>query len=459
MPPKLVAALLGCLAASAVPVASTAGAGTAPPREPTCTTDASASSERRELVVWHQLGFLAEEQFERFVTEFEAANPAIDIVPENLDEQGGMLQGLRSDRTPPDIVIMNQESMINLTDSGRVTPAQACVDADPSFDLGDLLPAIVEVNSIGEVMWGLPVFTSTPVIYFDQAQFRAAGLDPTTPPQTLDELAAQLEALLATGQITRGLVTASAEWFITAWAADAGVELAPSSGRVPLGPDALDLLQPELLERLDGLLELGTRGLVDDVGNEQFEDLLRLTDPVNAAGMVAHTSGSMRVVYDLLADGRFDDSELGVFPFPLTSRGTVLGGPTSFMFASTPAQQSAAWAFMSYLAGTEVQAVVGTLGYAAARTSSLADPQLQAAWEASPGLRVPTEVVRAIDVSTPGTVGLASGPEYRVVWRLGWAARDVIDGSPPADALGRALIDIDSGLAAYHRARAQAAAP
>lgn len=438
----------------AVPGAS----GAAPDRDArTCAVDLDDSP--RTLTVWHQLGFLAADQLEVLIDEFEAAQPGVTVEAINLQQQGGMLQALRSDRPAPDVLLINAETLINVTDSGRVTPVAACIAEDPSFDQADLLPAVVEALSVDDTLWGLPMLMSTPVLYFDQAQFRAAGLDPSDPPGDVDELVGQLRTLVDSGQVTKGMVTASAEWFALAWAADLGLELADDAGHVANGGREVDLLQQPLLDRLEGISIMGAEGLIDDIGNQAFEDLLKLTDPVDPAGMVPHTSGTMGVVYDLLDDGRFEDSELGVWPFPLTDRGTVLGGPVSFMFAEDAGQQALAWAFMSHMASPAAQARAATLGYIGARRSSLDDPALQAAWQDRPGLRVPTEVVAAIDPTLPGSVGTAVGPDYRLEWRLGWAVREIIDGSSPRDALARAEIDINLTLDAYLEARARAGLP
>jgi sn-glycerol 3-phosphate transport system substrate-binding protein len=411
------------------------------------------------VTVWHQLGFLAEEQLGVLIDEFEAARPGVTVEAVDVGADGGLLQALRSDRPAPDVLLVNAEAIVNITDSGRVTPAAACIAEDPSFDQDDLLPAVVAALSVDDTLYALPMLMSTPVVYFDQAQFRAAGLDPADAPDDMDELVGQLRTLVSSGQVQTGMVTASAEWFVLAWAADLGLELADDSGRVALGARELDVLQEPLLERLEGISTMGAERLIDDIGNEGFEDLLKLTDPVRPAGMVPHTSGSMGVVYDLLADGRFENSELGVFPFPFTERGTVVGGPVSFMFAEDPGQQALAWSFMAHLASPASQARAATLGYVGARRSSLEDPVVQAAWRDRPGLRVPNEVVAAIDGSRPGSVSVAAGPDYRLEWRLGWAVRDIIDGSSPRDSLARAEIDIELALDAYAEARARAAAP
>lgn len=331
-----------------------------------------------------------------------------------------------------------------------------CLATSDLIDVDDLLPAAVAENTVDGELWALPAFVSTPVVYIDQSQFRAVGLDPTDVPEDLAQLRTMLEALRTQGGLADGFVTASSDWFISAWAADLGVRFAPDDGRTALGPEHLDLHDSALESRLGGLADLAEDGLVRYVDGKNYADLLLLTDPTAPAAMVLHTSGSMGTVYGLLEDGRFDDSELGVLPFPLTDSGTVLGGPSGWLLADSPTQQRASWAFLAYLSGPDAQAKIGTIGYAPVHRDALSDPGLQAAWTERPGLRVPTDVLWAIDPAG-GHVGWEAGPSVRVAWRLDWAGHNVLDGRSIPDALDDAMTDLDSILASYRDARHQAA--
>lgn len=429
----------------------------APPENACTLTLARGPDAPSRLVVWHVMGFAPEEMLVELTAEFESANPGLDVELVNLQAQGGVLQGLRADLPEPDVVLINQEANINLSDSGRATPVEACAVADDDFDAADLMPAAIAANSVDDTLWSLPVMVSTPLTYFDKTQFRAAGVDPDSPPADLDQLEAVLRTMLESGQVKAGLVTASPEWFISAWAADLGIEFADESGRNALGPSEFNLEQKPLVDRLEHLRDMAEAGLVASVDGRDFQDLLLLTDPTAPAAMVAHSSGSMKTVYDTL-ESAFPYAELGVFPFPTVTAGTTLGGQNAWMIARTAEQQSLSWRYMKFLSGTEAQARIGTLGYAPARLSSLDDPALVQEWTERPGLRVASDVLWAIEPG-PGNVGWAAGPESTVTWRLAWSARDILAGRPAADALKDAETDVDSTLIAYRRARGQTAAP
>jgi sn-glycerol 3-phosphate transport system substrate-binding protein len=303
----------------------------------------------------------------------------------------------------------------------------------------------------------MPFMTSTPVLYFDRNQFRSAGVDPDALPSDMGSLMEQVEQVIDAGVVKRGFVTASTEWFVSIWAADLGLELAPLSGRTALGPTTFDLSDNQLIGRLDRLRSFAEDGVVEHVPGDDFNDLLLLTDPTAPAAMVAHSSGSMKTVYDTL-EVAFPNSELGVLPFPDSSNGTILGGPNAWLLADTEQQQTLGWAFISYLAGPAAQATVGSVGYAPIRRSALDDPALLASWAERPGLRVSADVLWSIDPS-PASIGWAAGPDLAINWRLAWAGRDIIDGRPAIDSLADAQTDIVSALTAYRESRRQADAP
>jgi sn-glycerol 3-phosphate transport system substrate-binding protein len=425
---------------------------TATPDRVQCTT-AGVDDSSGTITVWHVTGFAGAQLLDDVTSEFERRYPAIDVQLVNVTDFGGPIDALRSDLPSPDVVLAGQDAQINLPDSGRVTPASACIAADRSFDFADLLPAVATANSVDDVVWSMPFLVSTPVVYFDRERFRTAGLDPDDAPDDLDELRAQLEALRGPGGAADGLVSGSPHWYASVWAADLGIELGESNGRTEFGPAEIDIDHPDLVERLNLLGSLAADDLITDIDEPDYADLLRLVSPTAPAGMVAHTSGSMSNVYDFIDDGNYPGTELGIFPFPATTNGTIIGGTNAWLTAPFD-NQPAAWAFIEALASTDTQARAGTIGYVPARLSAIADPNLEAAWRLRPGLRVPVDAVLRI-IPESRHLGWTAGPEPTVRWRLAMAVEEIIAGKPPKEALAAAELDINRVLQTYQTLRGQ----
>jgi sn-glycerol 3-phosphate transport system substrate-binding protein len=402
------------------------------------------------ITVWHDLSFAPADMLEALAGEFERANPLVTVELRSTVADGGAVAALASGPESPDVVLANQEQTLNLADSGLAVPLESCLDAESDLSPEAMLQPARDAVTVDGTLWALPVMVSTPVLYFDRAQFADAGVDPDIDLSTVSELRDALEVLRSRG-VVHGLVTASPDWFVSAWAADLGVDLLPNGGRIAGGTAEFSVDDPELLARLTELGALGTDELVEVVSGEGFADLMMLTDPIAPAAMVAHSSGSMRTVYDLLIDGRLEGSELGVMPFPWTESGTVVGGPAAWLTSTEPSRRFASWDFIAFLGSRSSQARIGTLGYVPIRRDALDDPGLRSSWAESPGLQVPSDALWGD--RTAVRAAWIAGPGGRIRWRLQWAVTDILDGRPARTALEDAATDIRSTLESYHRLR------
>jgi ABC-type glycerol-3-phosphate transport system substrate-binding protein len=110
---------------------------------------------------------------------------------------------------------MSDTNLQLLADSKTIVPVQSCVDEE-HYDLSDYTPRAISYYTIQGALQGMPFNLSMPVLYYNKAAFRAAGLDPDKPPATLDELRDVSQKIVASGYSKFGI------------AFDTG----PSSGRV-----------------------------------------------------------------------------------------------------------------------------------------------------------------------------------------------------------------------------------
>lgn len=432
---------------SSTPVDS-ATAESTPLSTPACSTQSSLPA---VLVVWHGQSYDGEAFLQRAEVEFEIDHPGVDVQLKAMGSPEEMVDSLRSGAHRPDVIITGSEVLTNLNDSGLVTPASECIKDDPDFAPDDLLRAAAATYEIDGELIGIPVLVSTPVLYFDQTRFRAAGLDPAKPPRTMAELSDALARLRQLPGVADGLVSANAEWFVTAWAADLDLTLGGvGNGHVPGGARSIDLTAQSLVDRLEVLAQMAADGLVADVDGAAFGDLLRLVDPDAAAGVVAHTSGSMRYVYELIDQGSLGNVVLGIAPFPDTTNATVVGGSAAWLVASSPAAKASGWEFIRMLADTQHQAQVGALGYAPSRRSSLSDETLQSEWLRRPGLKTVADIIVNGD---DAEAGISGGTGDHIAWRLNWACEDILRGRSIELALQEATLDIDFLLATYHELR------
>ena len=89
----------------------------------------------------------------------------------------------------PDIVQLQETEQQQMIDTQTVLPAGVCAKAD-KFSFSDFLPRVISYFTVEGKQYAMPFNTSGPVLYYNKKAFTAAGLDPDSPPKTLDEVRA-----------------------------------------------------------------------------------------------------------------------------------------------------------------------------------------------------------------------------------------------------------------------------
>ena len=79
-----------------------------------------------------------------------------------------------------------------LADAGLTIPVDEVLPADY---LADFYPAILDSFNIDGKPYGLPMYVSPYVLYYNTELFEQAGLDPNSPPATYDEMLEYAEKL------------------------------------------------------------------------------------------------------------------------------------------------------------------------------------------------------------------------------------------------------------------------
>lgn len=406
--------------------------------------------ETRTLEVWSILVDEGEAALNETMVRFNRLHPELAVRVTYSDSQDNLLNRLRNGERP-DLVITGSDGVVNLMDSGIVTPVSRCMEQTPEFSTAGMLPTALPTYSRGDTIVAMPVAISSPVLFYDKNTFRAAGLDPERPPRTMDEFEAALRRTVESGVAATGLTYAEATWFVVQWAAQCGQELLPGdNGRTAAAAAPTVSFEGECLSAaLDRLRSWSADGLIAAPGNDPtgIDDLVRLIRPDEKAGMALHTSGSISQVINTVDSSSFD-ADVGVGPFPGPGTGAHIGGSAAYITADGPVAAWDAWTFVQFLVDGPQQALFGTVGYAPLRADALDDPDLMAAWAEHPQLRVPYDQLVDIPVSA-AMLTPVSGVQEHLFFRCRWAAEDIIRGTQNDDALGRAAVDIDGVLDSY----------
>ena len=293
-----------------------------------CAAEVAAES----VSVWHVLGTnAAGAVFEARTTEFNASQDRIRVEARNVEGgTEGLLALLAETDTSnwPDIVVSQPQALRRLVDSGTIVPPGECGDVEAT--MGSLLPVVKASYSYRDVLQAVPFGVSSPILLFDSAEFRAAGLDPEQPPTSLEELAAASKLIVDSGVSPFGLVVY--DWFgtflINQGAAQRGELIAtPANGREG-GALTVEYTTPANRLAMNWLVSVVENDGGVFIGGipSGLENLIRIVQPADGGTMTIQTSGSLGDLIDILEAGSYPGVELGVGPLPGPGPGGLVGG-------------------------------------------------------------------------------------------------------------------------------------
>ena len=426
-----------------------------PPAISRCSEPATGAAQATVLL-WEIIGGdEGQNAFDELVAEFNASQTAVRLVAESVGGANDLLFTLS--QTPaaewPDLVVATPQAMKRLLDSGRVVRPDECPGGQVAGD--GLLPVVRATYEVDGVLQAVPFGVSSSVLWFDTVEMRAAGLDPASPPATLEALAAASRQIVDSGVSPYGLVVYDwmTAYLLTNGALQRGEVFAlPDNGRSG-GPVSVDLDTPANREALTWLRDIVivNGGVSIGLTPAGVEDLTRVADPLDGATMTVHTSAALGDVIALLEAGSFPGVELGVGPLPGPGRGAVLGGNGFFLIDhGDPARAGAAFDVVTWFTEpANIARFDAATGYIPPSFRVAAEPVLVAAWAEHPEMRVAWDQVLAL----PGndvTAGALFGPSAEVERLFFELTADVVDnGMPPAEALQGLTDDINALLAQY----------
>jgi sn-glycerol 3-phosphate transport system substrate-binding protein len=189
-----------------------------------------------------------------------------------------------------------------------------------------------------------------PILYYNKDAFQAAGLDPNSPPQTLDDIRTAAQKLTkkdASGQITQyGFGAAIYGWFLEQFAARADVEICNNGNGRDKNATKLLSDSPQLVKVMDWWKQMLADGLALNTGRPTAN-----MQTAFKAGRVAITLESTGFLGGAINGSKF---QVGTGFYPRsessTAGGPAVGGASLWIMGDHPAyEQRAAWEFVKFL--------------------------------------------------------------------------------------------------------------
>ena len=311
----------------------------------------------------------------------------------------------------PNVVQLQDSDTQGAIDTGSMLPVQSCMkgfNASP----GDLLPRALSYWKVQGTQWAMPFAVSGPVLYYNKLAFQKAGLDPSAAPKTLTELVTDAKILKAAGQGGFGLKVDS--WYVESELGLANqLFVNHENGRSGLATASTVGGSAALatFTAFNQMVAAGTAGTNSVGGTDVYDNLLGIASGKYA--MSIDTSASLGTIVSLIS--QYPNLQLGVAPLP-SVQNTPTGGVEPAGSAlwiskkSSPAEQAAAWEYISFMDSATSQATWSvSTGYVPLRTAAAQSATVQNAWAKEPGFKVAYTQLTSGAVS-PASAGGLVGP-------------------------------------------------
>ncbi len=141
------------------------------------------------LTVWETYNDDEHPVFKEIVAQFEQGHPGVTIDVIRLPFAGAepKIMTALTTRTEPDIARVDVSFLAKLAHKNALLPLDDRVSEE--FQ-ADIVPVALASCRYRGRLWGIPDQTNGLCLFYNRDLFRAAGLDPDSPPETWDELIA-----------------------------------------------------------------------------------------------------------------------------------------------------------------------------------------------------------------------------------------------------------------------------
>jgi sn-glycerol 3-phosphate transport system substrate-binding protein len=287
------------------------------------------------------------------VDQFEAKNPDINVsaiyAGNYNDARVKALAALQSG-SPAQLSVMFSIDIHELRNLDAIVAFDDLVSTDAQREwLNSFYPALMENGKADGKTWGVPFQRSTIVMYYNKDMFRAAGLDPESPPTSWDEFISMGKQL--TKKDSNGTVehwgamipsTGYPYWMFGA--------LAKQNSEVLMNQAGTETYfdKPGVIAALEYWQELGNKHAIMPKGMIEW-GTLRQNFLDQKTAIMWHSTGNLTTVKD---KAKFD---FGVAKLPGNKElGSPTGGGNFYIFKkSTAAEKQAALKFVKFMTSAE----------------------------------------------------------------------------------------------------------
>lgn len=466
----------GVAACGPPPVIAGAGGTITATSLPNCPIDALAKytptgGKRIQVTLWHGLGVEPKRALDRMVAKYNASQNKVQVSAlqqgTSYDEVLRKYQAAASTSGLPGAIYVEDTSTQRMVDTGTLMPSEACMKAT-KFDLTRYEPLVRAYYTVDDVFWPAYANVSGPVLYYNASHFAKAGLDPTKPPTTLEEMRTAALALKKIG-ISKPIALKLDEWYLECWLVGAGDQVVNNNDGRDGKPTKATFNTPNARKVLSLLQQMKREGLLQGYSDTdgQLNQFLALAS--QKSSMTIETSTAASTIKAFLA-GNLQETPAGAADnvnkkdldpksaaFPgLSAPGRVrVSGGAYYMVRGTAKQKTppeviaGAWDFFSFMSRPENVATLQIEGgYLPVISPAEKDPRLAAFYKNDVAGQLVVPAREQLGNVSPKQPGPLIGPylDYAEALRGAMDAA-VLQNQPVEPELVKATKTVDTALA------------
>ena len=311
-----------------------------------------ASAEPIQITLWHQEQVQARvDQFQKVIDAFNASQADYQVV-QQVQSWGNIYQKLPpaiQAGVQPDIDFTIPDFTVTIRETGAVQPVDDIVaEIEKKHKFID--QALTPYRDEGKI-WAVPVYGMVQVLWYRKDLFKAAGLDPESPPKTWDEFLTAAKTLTKDGKYGVGVPAskslATDQVLYSLMSVNGGTELFDDAGAVTFDTPK----NVETLAFYKQLSELSPSGAASWTWPEP-------QDALNAGTVaMAIEKGQYLTPFEETSGQPAD--QLGCAPIPVNEGGeahSIYYSNAAMVLTDDPDKRKGAAAFLSYILEPETYA-------------------------------------------------------------------------------------------------------
>ena len=373
-----------------------------------------------EIAWWHSMGGALGEWVGDLAKDFNAKQKDYKVTPVfkgTYDESmTAAIAAFRAGNAPNILQVFEVGTATMMASKGAIKPVTVLMkEAGAKFDPAVYVPAVsgYYTASNGQMM-SLPFNSSTTVFHYNKDAFKAAGLDPESPPKTWPEVALAAAKLKASGHKCP-FTTSWQSWTqLESFSAWHNVEFATKRNGFNGLDTRLAFTTPLHVRHIENLANMAKGGLFIYKGRGNA------ADATFVSGECAMVPGSSALYGSIKRNAKFTGG-IAALPYypdvPGAPQNTVIGGASLWvMSGKKPDEYKGVAAFFNYLSDPQVQATAHQrTGYLPITTEAYGITEKSGFYKQNPGTDVSvTQMVRKVTDKSRG-VRLGNFVQIRTV--------------------------------------------